>query len=152
MNPWDFLQGVDWGAIGLDVIKFLISGTIISTVVATIIALRKDRRESKRDSLSTLKDMMIQTEQATAKAMEAMTKATTAEEKADQAERRAAKAEQSVKAFQYIISKHIIAIIDWIDDGADPPPPVIDHELRDFINDIQAMEELRRQRAEKREE
>ena len=57
-----------------------------------------------------------------------------------------------MKAFQYIVSKHIIAIVDWIDDGADPPPPVIDHELRDFINDIQAMEELRRQRAEKLEE
>lgn len=139
---------IDWAALISESARALFVFVLGGGVFSSFIAFRKDRRDAPKDTVATLEAMLSQAAQASSKAIEALSvaadskkEAVAASHRASEAERRAAQAEKTVAVFRTILLGNVVHIIKWIDKGASPPPPTIQQELRDFVNEVTSAEQ-----------
>ena len=149
----------------VDLLKILVPLLLGGGTVGTWTALRKDRRDSSTHQLDIIRIMRSDTADAAAQAVEAIQRASAVEQRAAAVERRAATAEQradtaeqradaaeraahtqageirslraSLQRIAGIMSREMTYILDWIDSGAQPPPPAREARIvREALADI----------------
>lgn len=130
----------------IEVVKVVVAAVFGGGIIAQWQAWKKDKSHAPHDTARLMNSLMEEVAKSVQNATDAMKKAADAEEKADAAnrkavaaDRRAERAEEMVHVFRHVVARHVVGIIDWIDQGASPPPPVVAKELRDFVSDMRDM-------------
>ena len=124
----------------VETFKIFIAAVFGGGIIAQWQAWKKDKKQAPHDTARLMNDLMEEVAKSVKNATDAMKQAALAEEKAGAAERKAAdanrraeRAEEMVHVFRHVVARHAVGIIDWIDQGASPPPPVVAKEPRDFV-------------------
>lgn len=135
----------------IEALKIILPLLLGGGAVGTWTALRKDRRESATHELDVIRIMRSDTADAAAQAVEAIQRAAAVERRAATAEQRADAAERaahaqageirslraSLQRIAGIMSREMTYILDWIDSGAQPPPPAREARIvREALADI----------------
>lgn len=128
----------------MDLLKILVPLLLGGSVVGTWTALRKDRRESSTHELDIIRIMRSDTADAAAQAVEAIQRASAADQRASATEQLASDQAREIRSLRAslqriagIMSREMTYILDWIDSGAQPPPPAREARIvREALADI----------------